>query len=268
MKPLVSIILPTYNSSKYLPAALTSIKKQKTKNYELIIVNDASKDNTEIIIQKFKHLFGKKLIYLENSVRAGPVKARNKAIKISKGQYIAFLDADDTWHKSKLENQLKLFSDKNVLFTYTDFNVINESGKLIQKQLCKNAFKLYGPFMIRYRPYPVCFSSTIIRRKLIQKIGAFDSNFHTTHEDVDFRIRIHRIFGINAFRFLPVPVTNYRIRSNQLIGLMGKGFSLSGFPKYKKDERIKRKDALLDTIYLARKYSNGREYFKYDSHFI
>jgi glycosyltransferase involved in cell wall biosynthesis len=113
-KPKISVIVPTYNRSELLPRAINSILNQTFKDFELIIVDDGSTDNTKKIIEKYSENDSRiKYIYQENS--GGPPRPKNTGIKIAKGNYIAFLDSDDEWLPSKLEEQIKKYieNDKN-----------------------------------------------------------------------------------------------------------------------------------------------------------
>lgn len=127
VKDLVSIITPTYNASKHILDTIKSVKAQTYQTWEMLIVDDASTDNTAEIINceiKGDNRF-KFIILNENS---GPAVARNKAISCSNGQFLAFLDSDDIWHPKKLEIQLMFMAENKVSFSYTDYRMIDEDG--------------------------------------------------------------------------------------------------------------------------------------------
>jgi teichuronic acid biosynthesis glycosyltransferase TuaG len=124
----VSIIMPAYNSEKYIGSAIDSVLKQSYFNWELIIVDDCSNDNTAIIIMnKMKN--NTKIIYHRLSVNSGAAIARNKAIELSNGEFIAFLDSDDIWKQNKLEVQIEFMKKNNYDFSCTSYNKINEAGE-------------------------------------------------------------------------------------------------------------------------------------------
>ncbi len=100
--PKVSVIIPTYNREKYITETINSVLKQTYSDYEIIVVDDGSTDNTEQLI---KEQFGDKIIYLFKT-NGGPASARNLGIRVAKGEYIAFLDSDDLWMPEKLEIQI------------------------------------------------------------------------------------------------------------------------------------------------------------------
>lgn len=131
MEILVSIIIPAYNSEKYILEAIKSAKKQTYKNWELIIVNDNSKDRTKEILEKEKKDKKIKVINLNENKGAGI--ARNIGIDLAKGKYIAFLDSDDVWHTQKLEKQIEFMEKNEYEFTFTNFHRVNENGKIIKK---------------------------------------------------------------------------------------------------------------------------------------
>ena len=127
MSNLVSIITPSYNSSKFIMECINSVISQTFQNWEMIIVDDCSNDNSREIISdltaKDERL---KSIFLEENV--GAAEARNIAIRQSKGKYIAFLDSDDIWNKNKLEKQITFMSEKNIAFSFTSYQPISEGG--------------------------------------------------------------------------------------------------------------------------------------------
>lgn len=128
MNELVSIITPCFNSSKYLKTAISSVQNQTYLNWELIIVDDSSTDTSVDIIKAFcKNDSRIKLIEL--AVNSGSASTpRNVALKEAKGRYISFLDSDDLWSPTKLEEQLKIFRNENVALVYSNYSKIDESG--------------------------------------------------------------------------------------------------------------------------------------------
>lgn len=128
MNNLVSIITPSYNSSQFIQETIDSVLSQAYVNWEMIIVDDVSTDNSiEIINQYIKNDSRIKLIQLENN--SGAAVARNTAIENAKGKYIAFLDSDDIWKKDKLEKQIKFMQNYDSSFSYSAYDLINEEGK-------------------------------------------------------------------------------------------------------------------------------------------
>lgn len=106
----ITVIIPTFNSLSTIERALTSVISQSLKPHELIIIDDCSTDGTYELLLKYKENFNSpiELKILKNSVNSGPSVSRNRGIKVSAGNWIAFLDSDDSWHNKKLEIQLKI----------------------------------------------------------------------------------------------------------------------------------------------------------------
>lgn len=131
MNDLVSIIMPSYNTGKYIGQSIESVIKQTYKNWELIIVDDYSTDNTEKIIKAY--LADKRIKYYKNMSNIGAAETRNYALRKAKGKWIAFLDSDDIWSKDKLEKQIKFMVDNNYNFSYTCYQEIDDLGYLGNK---------------------------------------------------------------------------------------------------------------------------------------
>lgn len=153
----VDIIMPAYNCEKYIKYAIASVKAQTNKNWNLIIIDDASTDNTlNEIYNNIKDIKQKvKVIVAENHI--GVAKARNLGIENSTSKYIAFLDSDDIWKKEKLEKQINFMQKNNYYFTYTSYIYV-KNGKekqtgifptsLNYKQALKNTFILTSTVII------------------------------------------------------------------------------------------------------------------------
>lgn len=115
MNELISIITPSYKSEKFIAQTLESVLSQSYQNWEMIIVDDVSPDNSNEIIEDYCKRDNRiKLIKLEKN--SGPAVARNRAIEEAKGRYIAFLDADDLWKPEKLEKQINFMKEKKLYF--------------------------------------------------------------------------------------------------------------------------------------------------------
>lgn len=142
---LISIITPLYNSDKYIEACIISVINQTYKNWEMLIIDDASIDNSRIIIKKYM-LIDKRIKPILLNKNIGAAQARNTAINKSNGEYIAFLDSDDIWMPRKLDIQLKYMKENNFDFTFTSYNVISENGMNI-------VARILVPFKISYNQY-------------------------------------------------------------------------------------------------------------------
>lgn len=125
-KTLVSIIMPCYNSSRFIAECIESVQNQTYKDWELLIVDDCSSDNSIEIIKRYAKQ-DKRIKLLTKSQNSGAGVARNLAIKRAQGTYLAFIDSDDWWYSDKLELQLAFMQDNSYEFTYTDYEDCDEN---------------------------------------------------------------------------------------------------------------------------------------------
>jgi glycosyltransferase involved in cell wall biosynthesis len=125
MNNLISIITPSYKSERFVSQTIKSVLAQTYKNWEMIIIDDCSPDNSNIEIEEYIKKYNRiKLMKLEKN--GGPAVARNIATEEAKGRYIAFLDADDLWMPKKLEKQINFMDKHNLALSYTSYNLIDE----------------------------------------------------------------------------------------------------------------------------------------------
>lgn len=211
MGPKVSVIIPAYNAEKYIAETLQSVFEQTYSNYEIIVVDDGSKDGTWQLLQSYAPKA--KVFSKENG---GPASARNVAINNSDGELIAFLDSDDLWFKEKLERQVRFLSDNpDIALAYSEALMIRQSGNEWNTErkigftesptFCK---LLYGDFIPN--------STVIIRRSCIEKIGLLnESRELIAAEDYEYWLRIAKSFPIAG---IPQPLAYYRVRNESLVG--------------------------------------------------
>ena len=129
---LVSIITPSFNSSQFINECINSVIIQTYNNWEMIIVDDCSQDDSVNIISDMA-VKDKRLNLITCDQNIGPSEARNIALKHAKGRYIAFLDSDDIWHKEKLQRQLNFMKEKDCAFSFTSYQPISENGQRYHK---------------------------------------------------------------------------------------------------------------------------------------
>ena len=127
MHNLVSIIMPSYNTAQYIADSIRSVQAQTYKNWELLIVDDCSSDNSDDVVAPF--LSDARIRYLKNEVNGGAAVSRNYALREAKGRWIAFLDSDDLWHPEKLERQILFMKKENCHFSYTYYQEIDEASQ-------------------------------------------------------------------------------------------------------------------------------------------
>ena len=161
----VSIIIPIYNSAKYLKKAVESVQNQTYKYFEIILIDDLSTDNSLEIANMMK-LTDNRIKVHASKIKLYTPGARNLGISCSKGRFIAFLDSDDMWENKKLEKQITLMLNNDFFFTYTGVQKINNNGI--------NLGKLVIPTSVNYKSLlkgnKICCSSVIIDRIAIKNI--------------------------------------------------------------------------------------------------
>lgn len=145
---LVSVIMPIYNAEKYLVDTLNSIFNQSYKNIEIVLVDDYSKDKSAEIISEFRKEHPEIVYYLQEK-NMGAGAARNKALELAKGQYVAFLDSDDMWMPSKIQRQIDLMNEKNSPFSYTAIEMMDENSVTVKskrgiKETCDYKYLLHN----------------------------------------------------------------------------------------------------------------------------
>lgn len=127
---LVSIIVPAYNAEKYIVEAMDSARRQTYRNWELLLVEDCSKDGTASQIEAYLQRTGDGRIRLiRQASNQGAARARNRALKEAKGRYIAYLDADDLWMPEKLEREIAFMKEKGAAFAFTGYEFADEEGR-------------------------------------------------------------------------------------------------------------------------------------------
>lgn len=147
MEKLVSVIMPSYNTAKYIAESINSVLNQTYSNWELIIVDDCSSDETDLIVKSF--LSDKRIKYYKNPTNLGAALSRNRGLREASGTWIAFLDSDDLWKPTKLFEQINYMETNNYVFSYTNYSEIdadgNELGNVISgpKVITRKGFYRY-----------------------------------------------------------------------------------------------------------------------------
>ncbi len=197
-EPLVSIIMNCYNGEKYVYEAINSVLSQTYTNWELIFWDNLSTDKSKDVFFNFNDI---RLKYKLSDNHTNLSEARIKAIKKSQGSLIAFLDVDDFWHKDKLEKQVSLFNDKDIMFSCTSCKVIYEnSNKRLDIELPRS---LSGQvFNELLENYFVVLSSLMIRQYAYNATGGFSKKYHIIGDfDLVTKLALHGRCGI-AHEFL------------------------------------------------------------------
>lgn len=160
---LVSVITPVYNAGKVIEKTLHSIFNQTYKEIEIVLVDDCSKDNSQEVIAGYlaEH---PEIVYYRQETNQGAGAARNKALELATGQYVAFLDADDTWHPEKIEKQINLLKEKNGAFSYTAIQMIDENDEIVKG---KRAVKEQVDYKFLLKNTMIATSTVLIDRTVL-----------------------------------------------------------------------------------------------------
>ncbi|WP_316770598.1 glycosyltransferase family 2 protein [Pedobacter frigiditerrae] len=240
MDPLISIITPCYNSADFITPTINSVIDQSYTNWELIVIDDHSKDETCKVVEEFAKQDPRiKLVRLEKN--GGVANARNVGLSTVKGKYVAFLDSDDIWLKDKLSRQIGYMEEKKLPMSFCAYNRINEEGKIISKLI-------EVPKSVNYKQLlshnVIIFSTSLTLTSAIgelkfKKVG---------HEDWIFWLDLFKKcgqgYGINE------PLALYRIRSNSV---SSNKLKVIGFTW--KILRESEKLGLMESIYHFTKYA-------------
>ena len=202
---LVSIIMPTYNCAKFIGKTIESVIAQTYENWELVIVDDCSKDNTEEVVSKYKD---NRIKYYRLENNSGAAVARTEAMKKAIGSYMAFLDSDDLWKEDKIEKQLKFMKDNNYNFTCTEYEQIDEEGNKLNKVIKVKKRADYNRILL---DCPVGNSTVMYN---VEKLGKFEvPNIRKRNDDALWLQILKKekyIYG------MPEVLMEYRIRSNSI----------------------------------------------------
>ena len=170
---LISILMAAYNAERTIDTAIDSVLNQSYGEFELIIVNDQSTDDTAKHIQHF--LFDKRIKYIENGKNMGAAFSRKTALEAATGEWIAILDSDDAWDSKKLHKQIQLQKEHNCSFLYTGMKYMDNQGVSID-------YEFHVPETIRYRDILkqnyIPNSSVLVKKSVYEKYAITDDHIH------------------------------------------------------------------------------------------
>lgn len=197
MNDLVSIIMPSYNTGRFIKDTIESVLAQSYTNWELIIVDDCSTDDTDQIVDQY--LTDDRITYLKNEVNSGAALSRNRALREAKGKWIAFLDSDDLWEPLKLEKQIAFMLEHGYAFSYTDY-MIRLNGEWLP-------YVYTGPRVVnRRKMYDYCYFSTITVMYDREVIGLIQ--IEDLRKNNDYAMWLQAIEKSNCYR-LPECLSYY-----------------------------------------------------------
>lgn len=210
--PLISVIIPTYNRANYLERCIDSVLNQTFTKFELIIIDDFSTDNTDVVMANYKD---SRVRYYKNKSNGIVATSRNLGIKKSKGSWIAFLDSDDWWDLSKLKSCVEFF--KTADFIYHNLHIISQKKKFL---LGKKNFKtrqLKKPILkdLLFSGNIIANSSVIVRKKLLEQIGLINESIKlVASEDYNSWLKISKI--TDKFLYLPKKLGYYYVHDQNI----------------------------------------------------
>lgn len=203
MTPTVSVIIPTYNRAAYIGDAIDSVLAQTFTDYEIIVVDDGSTDDTAAVVGAYGDQV--RYIYQQNG---GSSAARNHGLRLAQGEFIAFLDSDDLWSPHKLEHGLNhLRTNPAVGLCHTDYHVIDMQGTVLKKhQLHRYAGHIYELLLFGC---PIDTSTVMMPAQFARQIGDFDLHLEMM-QDIDLWMRAAHAAPIGH---IPQPLTQFRHHS-------------------------------------------------------
>ena len=212
-KPKVSVIVPAYNVSKYIPEALASLEKQTFSDFEVLVVDDGSTDDTAAVVQKFCQRDTR--FNLLQKPNGGLSSARNYGIRHARGEYIALLDGDDIYHRDKIATHVaRLYDKPDVGVVYSASQTIRDDGKPTFISLSGKPVHSNPLLALLCKNFVGHGSNAVFRRCLIDEVGGFDENLRSW-EDVDLWLRIAAMLKWSFFREKRV-LCYYRVRPSGL----------------------------------------------------
>lgn len=210
--PLVTAAITTYNRACYLAEAIDSVLGQSLDDVEVLVVDDGSNDGTDALVASYRD----RLRYVRQE-NAGRAAARNTAVRLATGEYLAFCDSDDTWLPNRLERQLSAFAEApGTGMVHGQVEIVDARGRLLREQTAAHRALFSAAHPATYASYALncrCLSSTIlVRRAVFDRIGLYDETLPT--EDYDLYLRLLLEFDV-VFLEGP-PLARYRVHADQI----------------------------------------------------
>ena len=201
----VSIITPSYNSEKYISETIQSVLDQTCQDWEMIIVDDVSTDDSPQIIEQYTQK-DSRIKLIRSKQNSGPARARNKAIKEAGGKYIAFLDSDDVWFPEKLEKQVMFMKENDLVITYSAYETMDEHSIYINTRNIQEI---------------ITYKDMLKSNRIGNLTGIYDSDFFGKvymkeygHED--YILWLELLKQIESTKGISEPLAKYRIVSKSI----------------------------------------------------
>ena len=187
---LVSIIMPSWNTGNFIAESIQSVINQTYKNWELIIVDDCSTDNTDEVVSFYKD---QRIKYLKNEKNSGAAITRNKALREAQGEWIAFLDSDDLWAPEKLEHQINFMKNNGYNLSFTEYEKIDEESKPLNVYVS-------GPEMVNKRKmYNYDYIGQLTMMYSTKAFGLIQIKDIKKNNDYAIRLQLYKKDGTCAY---------------------------------------------------------------------
>ena len=199
---LVSVIMPSWNTSNFIAESIQSVIDQTYENWELIIVDDCSTDNTDDVVAKFTD---KRIRYFKNEKNSGAALSRNRALREARGEWIAFLDSDDLWNPDKLEHQINFMNEHGYTLSYTEYEKIDEGSKPLQ-------IYVSGPEKVnKHKMYNYDYIGQLTMMYSAEKFGLIQIKDIKKNNDYAIRLQLYKKPDTCAY-LLKENLAQYRVR--------------------------------------------------------
>lgn len=199
---LVSIIMPSWNTDRFIAETIQSVINQTYTNWELLIVDDCSTDNTDAVVGSFKD---ERIKYFHNEKNCGAALTRNRALRKAQGEWIAFLDSDDLWMPEKLEHQINFMKKYGYNFSYTEYEKIDEESKPLN-------IYVTGPDKVdERRMYNYDYIGQLTMMYSAKEFGLIQIKDIKKNNDYAIRLKLFKRSGTCAY-LLKETLAKYRVR--------------------------------------------------------
>lgn len=199
---LVSVIMPSWNTGKFIAESIQSVIDQTYENWELIIVDDCSTDNTDEVVAKFTD---KRIRYFKNEKNSGAALSRNRALREANGEWIAFLDSDDLWNPDKLEHQINFMNKHGYTLSYTEYEKIDEESKPLN-------IYVSGPEKVnKHKMYNYDYIGQLTMMYSAKEFGMIQIKDIKKNNDYAIRLQLYKKSNTCAY-LLKENLAKYRVR--------------------------------------------------------
>ncbi len=216
MKKLVTVAIPTYNREKYLKQSINSVLNQTFKNFELLVVDNHSEDNTQKVVED---IHDGRIRYIRNKKNIGILNNWNKCIDLAKGKYLVILGDDDILLPTFVEESLKVHGKYNLGFSFTHCNKVDKNGKFLMRwgyEFPPPGFLKGDKYLELTVKYGACLTNSttvMLNKSIFKKIGKFETKYSTNTFDFNMWIKIADKFNLY---FIDKVLAHYRIHEDQV----------------------------------------------------